>query len=224
MNAWFQFPVLAVDVDTIITGVVVVIIFLSWIVNLIGGQKKAQAPKARGQQNRPRPGQERLQNEIEVFLQEVQGRKKPENKPVAQAPPELPPRQPEARPKRSRQPQQRKRPSTAQRPKKPARSKAPLAQSPASTEIKNPELGTGVGGLKDRHLDSKIDQSVSEHMTHLDHLEPGIAPANRAAASGERSNAASQQIGNLLRDPAGVRQAILLNEILSRPVGMRPRS
>lgn len=222
MDVWIEFPLLADGIGTLISVVFLVIAFLSWIINLINGQN--QAPKARGPQNRPQRaggGQDRLQNEIEVFLQEVQGRKRPQDKPRAAAPPvpeqvrERPPRR--ARPKRPA-PQARRTQPAARRQAKPE-TRQPDRKSVQEKVAK--ELEPLAAGLDERHLKSQIDGSVAEH---LKHLESNLTPSLEVLPEVVAEQASAGRIGELLRDPTGVRQAILLNEILSRPVGLRSKS
>lgn len=220
MDAWIVSPVLADGIGTTISVVVLVIAFLSWIVNLINGQN--QPPRARGPQNRPpRPGQDRLQNEIEVFLQEVQGRKKPDVDPQAAAP--RPVREPPPRPQRpkppARRPQRKSKP-VAERPRR--RRPVPAERKPIAKKSET-KAKSAVGSLEDRHLESRIEGSVAQHLKPLESdIAPAVQPDPAAASAKVRRSATD--IATLLRSPAGVRQAILLNEILSRPIGLRSRS
>jgi hypothetical protein len=79
------------------------------------------------------------------------------------------------------------------------------------------------GGVAERHLESKIDESVSQH---LQHISSNIATteATPGTVSLSASAPAGVPIRDLLRNPTSMRQAILLNEILSRPRGRRTRS
>jgi hypothetical protein len=236
-----------VGVDTIIYAIFLVVAFLGWIINQINGQNNPQRagnPRVPPPQQRPpRPAQDRLQNEIEVFLREVQGRK-------PQAPP--PPGQEQREPLPvnepllpAGEPMQKRPPRPAGRPRPPARRQRPgdvpgqagrgeapqpqrAAPVGASSKNMSAELKARLeehmrGGVAERHLESKIDESVSQH---LQHISSNIATteATPGTVSLSASAPAGVPIRDLLRNPTSMRQAILLNEILSRPRGRRTRS
>jgi len=144
-----------------------------------------------------------LEKQIADFLRQVTG-----EEPVTQKPP---------RP----QPQQRPTPTTASpkppasRPKseKPARPKpaVPAAQAPRS-------VGTLAAGSSD------VARHVQDAFAHdLGHLHSGLEratdePAKVAPARPAARGLSARDLVAAARDPATIRQAILLREILERPV------
>jgi hypothetical protein len=78
-------------------------------------------------------------------------------------------------------------------------------------------------GIEDRHLQSQIEQSVAEHLQHL--TTRIVAPDAASAAAGQQQPATpGASLRQMLRNPNNVRQAVLLNEILSRPRIPRSRN
>ena len=79
-----------------------------------------------------------------------------------------------------------------------------------------------ISGHVATHLDHGVSQEVQQHLGEF-----GGEDAERFALierQREQTSAGARQIVNLLRDPNGVRQAILINEILSPPKGSRRRT
>ena len=201
-------PILAIGISQIIGLVIFTVSVLSWFVNLVQGDKPKGAPRPK---NRPR---DPVQSELEKFLQEVVGGKgQPEKK--RPTPPPVP---------------QQKQPRAANE-KKGGKSKS-QQQRPAKTETASQRPGERAAAS---HLQmSALGQGVRSHLH--DHMEPNrigaavqqdIDAAVRKDLGPTAASDAIVRAGNIhplakaLRDPQGVRQAILLNEILSRPKSLR---
>ena len=201
-------PILALTPGQIFGLIVFTISVLSWFVNLVKGDRQNQAPRPK---NRPR---DPVQGELEKFLQEVVGNKgQPEKK--RPTPPPVP---------------QQKQPRAAND-KKGGKAKQ-QQQRPAKTETTLQRPGERAAAS---HLQtSALGQGVRSHLR--DHMEPNrigaavqqdIDSAVRKDLGSDATSDAVHRAGNIhplakaLRDPQGVRQAILLNEILSRPKSLR---
>ena len=88
--------------------------------------------------------------------------------------------------------------------------------------------------LKDRHLESTVESHVSTYMNHAVEEQrlgrgtvapvPGEGLAAAMAGGSDAPSPIAQQLHAVLRSPQGVRQAILVNEILSKPKALQSRS
>ncbi|MEQ9409141.1 MAG: hypothetical protein RIK87_15505 [Fuerstiella sp.] len=203
------------DVKFIIFLIVIVFSVIQSIVK--AANEKAEKNRAQGAD----PGRrQRVQSEIEAFLADVSGTG---NRPQADAAAQQNAERRQQRKKRlqeeRRKQQQRKqaqqRPAAAKRPPRPAKTRS---------------VGSGIS----QHVDQYMAQHVSEHIdrdasefveaTVVDSVEahlgnrqvemPTMAPLTQ-------KNQAAADVVALLKDPVGVRNAILVNEILSRPAVLR---
>lgn len=237
-------PVLAVDIGTLIGVIFVVIAILGWLINLIGAQNRPAPPVVRGGQRRPpRPRDDKLANEIELFLREVAGQKrqKPAHKPHDEVPIEV-----------VAEAERRPRPGVV-RPRPPAAAPRRPAQRPARPEFVEPAapkpqqkpravpLGpqqrearkTGHGASLTEHLDEymaadHLDKSVQDHLPHAvqqgvqQHL--GMFSTAMPVNTGPAASQMAREITAMIRDPSGIRRAILINEILMPPKWRRRKS
>ena len=109
-------------------------------------------------------------------------------------------------------------------------------QTPAKRQPKTlPAEDRARGSSISSHIDTYISQHVTEHVNHgvADAVEADIVESveshlgNRAAElptlthSGDRESTRADTFRQLLKSRKGVRQAILLNEVLSRPRVLR---
>ena len=201
-------PLLA-DVDGLIAIAIAVISIVGFISNLISGQQKG-AKNAPG----PRPkrvADRRVRDEIDAFLQQATGNKGPRAERPAPPPAQEPPRKA----------------AQKTRPKPAPQRKAPTAESaerPASPE----SLGRGVQKHVQQHMAERVGQQVSRDLpTHTSQLAPLQLANTResllapAPATPSRNNAPAGELLALLRSPQGRRQAIILGEILQKPLSLR---
>jgi len=236
-------PVLA-DLEWLGGAVLLAIWIISQLSSLFANKK--QGPPAKGPRaGQPAPpqkaGGDRISDEIEIFLEQITGKKPAQKKPVQKQPRQA---TPVAKPRRltpsgqtpARSSQQRKSqpPKKTQKPQKPKRVR-PSSRISKREVSDSSQLGKGVRSHVSEHME---EGRISDHVaTHLDHdVIEGVREhlgafggddAARFATAGsqkQKTSAAASQIIDLLRDPAGVRQAILINEILSPPLGSRRRS
>jgi hypothetical protein len=149
--------------------------------------------------------------------------------PPAQAGPAVPGAQRPKQAARSHQPSQQTR-QTA-RPNRPSSPEQKTRKTPAANR---PEATQGPSGAGVRqhvesyitdhvrtHLDSTVDDSVKKHINQ--HVQAHIGSEISADATGADGPDAQTTAGirKLLRDPGGIRNAMLVNEILSRPRTLR---
>jgi cell division protein FtsN len=215
-------PILAADASTYITLIFVILGFLGWIMNLTSN--KNAPPPARPRQpdagGRPPNRDERIQSEIDIFLQEVGGRK---------------PKRPEpARERAVEQPAPPARRPVARRPvaEAPRTADPPRLEPPArpAHRVGSGELGTGVREHLARQIEldraelatkqplSTVAERISQH--HLGSLgQKEAAPAATVPEVAAATLQAALPLHRLLRDPNGLRNAVLISEILGPPRG-----
>ena len=166
-----------------------------------------------------RDRKQRVQSEIDSFLSEVRGGSPSTSAPVSTNAAALRKREQQkqqAISKRRQQEERRRRREAA-----------------ASQQQQQPKKRQGIS----EHVDQYISQHVAEHIDDdvTEYVEATIVdnvndnPGKRAlemptmASSSSRgsSTKAAEAVAAMLRDPKGVRNAILVNEILSRPRALR---
>lgn len=227
MSLLLPIPVLAADFGTLLSIVFVVIAFLSWVSNLLSNSSN---PPARPAENprpaRPaqpaqvaRPRDDRLQDEIDIFLREVGGKKAEKTADVEAV--EIVEFEDAVPPRTDYDPDAKRLPRTRK-----AHVSTIAGRSLAGPE----EVG---GGIKARIAEHKqdrlgvnlplghgIEASVNEHLGHF----TGQSLTSSVESSVAETNVGSpitQRVITLLNDPEGVRQAILVSEILAPPLARR---
>ncbi|MEW4489489.1 hypothetical protein AB1L42_15510 [Thalassoglobus sp. JC818] len=230
---------LLADIESFFGVVFFLIAFVGWVVNLINqaqGKGGANPPNRRGQ--RPQAQLKRkTQNQIDQFLNQARNQRNDRNQggtddvEVVAEPGQAKRRPPKRRRSRreiweeqTRREQQKPAPQPSkpiaqqQRPEqKPQRRRTSQSEA-ASRRTKNESKQAA---RPKENLPHAVDQSVAEHLS--------VFTAARSDSTGEMGiasttrNARSQGnlIGNLLRNKDGIRNAILLNEILSPPAALR---
>ena len=236
-------PVLAADADAIIGVIIFLITVVGWVANLVSNKNQKGPPVA----NRPRPPQrprdERLQQEINIFVEDSGGQRKkgaasrpvvPAGRAVAgQSPGQFP-----GRGQGSNSGQAKRQPAasaTGRPPRKQLRPGETLASRPAPVTD-----SLGAGSLGTGSLGKGVKQSLSQHMTDRvsQEMQQRLAPRveeNVAADLGTTMTSGASmrapplppavsatlradRFAEMLRNPASVRQAIVLNLILSPPL------
>lgn len=208
-------PVLAADIGNYIGLAILVITVLGWIVNAIKGNDADGKPLP--QRNKPKRD---LRSELEVFLEELQ---------QPQQQPQEPVRRPE-RPANPVQSQKQKQQANRQRPPK-----APKPQPTLAKTAQKPQKAKSLSSQPSQSLrdhvasfmgDNRVAAEVQQHLAHRvdqsveQNLSGGtVAPVEAAQVR----RAAPHPLLSLLARPEGMRQAILMNEILERPKALRSR-
>ena len=203
------FAAVNIDVSQIIGLCVLVISFLSWFVNLF---QNNQQPGAGAKQPRPQP--KAVQSEIEALLQQMTGEK------------------PKPKPPRREQPAQAGSPP---KPPKPPRDRGKSAsRTPSTRNVPQGSMSQSTGGMplsgdsrlgssnlgsevRSHTLGNRVEAAVQREITAAVQHDLG----NRISAATPLQTEQPHPLVKVLRDPSGVRQAVLLNEILQRPKSLR---
>lgn len=201
-------PILAaLDIGHIFWLIVVAISVVSWIVNVIQGNPQNGAPRP---QNRPK---DPVQSELEKFLQEVVGGKRPAEQ-NRSAPPAVPQQ------KQSRNANEKKGGKSKQQ--RPAKSNAsPQRQGERVVQSVMPTTNFD-DGLRSQHLQTTVEPGRIGAAVQLD-IDGAVLQdlgSDRSRETGQRADNPHPLIA-ALRSPQGVRQAILLNEVLGKPKALR---
>jgi hypothetical protein len=226
-------PLLAADIGGLIAIAFMVISFIGWLSNLISGQQK---PGQRPQPPRPRPPQnKRLRDEIEAFMREAQGQGA--GPPRAEPQPARAPAAENAAPApRGPKPKgQRQLPAKGNQPKRPADTSAAARRAPGSDvserRVESASLGASlqqhvsqhmaerVGAIASRDVEPTVDDAVAAHFAPFSGDQAAGALTSVERVRPEAGPAAD--LLKLLRNPQGVRQALVLGELLNPPVSMR---
>lgn len=241
-------PLLAKDeFQTIVAIIVMAFWALSWVIKLVSGQSKNVPPVASRPRAPIRPRDEKLQDEIDIFIQDVGGAKEPKRPapvkpagarpPVASRPqsprPAAPvkaqgaPRAPENSPRRIRP--ETPRPAVTQPLAPPkARRERPGEEISTRHMTSSPALGTGVQQHVRQHMAERITReaevfvkpSVEQSVTQ--HL--GLAAVPGAPAQpGSAAPVVRDSLAAMLRQPGALRQAMIASVILGPPLGRTPR-
>lgn len=232
---------LAADFEGIGVVIFIIIGIISWIVKLVGQQNQVPPPAPRQPGVPPRPANPNLSREIDVFLQEISGRKKPEEPVEIEVVPDSelrrrPARQPVRQtPQPPRRPLQRQQRQAAQQP---ARQKSQPPRVRPGQEIAErhnidpSKLGTTLQDHVSQYMGSdRIDQEVQQRLArdversverHLGQFGASSTAADVEMPAINRNETANE-IVKMLRNRVGVRQAVLINEVLGKPIGLRKR-
>ncbi len=230
-------PILAFDFGLLFAIGFLLISFIGWIMNLINAQNPPPQPQQPAR--RPPIRDRKVQNEIEEFLQEAIGRRDPQQRqPVVGSDDiEIIEPAPQRRPPSQKQPQSRgSKPPATQRPPRLAQAQPP-GQGLSERHI-HPSAEMGQRGRSQAadHMQARMGAQVARDLPHqinqsvIQHLGEFRADDNdtrRDVAPVIRSRAAIQDATGLiaaLREPAGMRRAIVLQQILAKPRALqRPR-
>jgi len=197
------------DGEAIIGLIIFLITIVSWAVNQVTNKKRKVPPVANRPRPPVRPRDQKLQEEISIFMQEAAGRKPGANRPArpgaaATAPP--------------------KRPLAAAKP--PARRSKPGAEIASRQAPVTGTLGSGVQQHLSEYMANKVTQQAQQRLAPRvdekiaqDLGAPVTTGAARRAEPAAIDMAAPRgdKIADALRNPASLRQAIVLNMILARP-------
>ena len=187
---------------------------------------KAANEKAKERERLAQAGQpgrkHRVQSEIESFLQEVTGNPVQKERP-RQGDSQ---RTKQRRERRRQEAGTRKQQGEEQRRQQAAKART---KSKARTPVtsKRP-VGSGIS----EHVDQYIGQHVNDYMDHdvKEYVETSIVDSVDShlgqrslemPASTQKKRPAASPVAALLKNPEGIRNAILVNEILSRPRALR---
>jgi hypothetical protein len=209
------------------------IAFVSWVVKQIAAQNNAAARRPGPRPARPR--NDRIQQEIDQFIQEAAGRRPPRKEVVSVddieivSPPAAGrrpgPRRPAPRPSRPVRPVEPK-PAVAERPGQAAAQRHLTGREQLGAGLSNhvrTHMDNRVAAEVQQHLPHAVDQEVSQHLGAFAARSTGPTALPLDAAAGRRAATPALALLGELRSPGGVRQAIILQEILQRPRSLRKR-
>jgi hypothetical protein len=196
-------PPLFADAGAVVGLLVLIFTVVGWLVNLANSQNNPAAPPPQNRPRPPRPKADRVQNEIDVFLQEVRGQNVPKEDVVLEA---LPPERPGGRP-RPVAPAPPPQPETA----------PPTGRNRLATVASSVESHVGET-LASHHLATNVGDKPP--VAHLPTAQTGgemvaLQPLGRPAAG------ARLPVISLFKERQTIRQAVLVNEILSKPKALR---
>ncbi|MCA9047391.1 MAG: hypothetical protein KDA89_01605 [Planctomycetaceae bacterium] len=209
-----------------------VIMFFSMIQSLTkSGRERRERQQLEEQRRKAMAGgdadrRRRVQSEIESFLSEVTGRPVAVNADQRQAEEER--RRREEAQKNREQALRRRKQQQKQRPQ--AGKSAPAARqqrltaegmTDSSTRPDRELLGDHVSSYMKNNVAEFVDETIVQNVdSHLGKRDLEM-PGDTSASSGESMSPAAAAVRQLLQSPEGVRNAILVNEILSRPRVLR---
>jgi hypothetical protein len=222
-------PVLA-DAEGIGAVILAVITVIGWIASLVSNKNQKGPPVANRPRPPVRPRDDRLQQEINIFLEETGG-KRP--KPPPARPASVPAR---GAPAATRMPGAASQAAKARQPaapaRKPARRPRPGQEIATRTPPVSESLGTGVKQHVSQNMNERVSQEVQQRLTPRveEKVELDLGPAVAAGTSGRAMPAAAAtgvqpalqaaRLAELLRNRASVQQAFAVSLILSRPPGL----
>lgn len=199
--------------------------FVGWIINLINGNKPQQK---NARQQKTAQQRKQVQNDIEKFLNQGRGEQaRPES--VRPNPPQQKPDAPRRpAPPPSRKPEkpvakQGNRPS-----KPPAQPVQKSAAESAAVFMKPGEglaarhVGSTIGSTVERDLPHQVNSNVAAHLGTFRADDAGAIGQMGISATTSRREAPASLLREMLRSPQGVRQAVLLNEVLHRRSRLKP--
>lgn len=203
--------ILAAGAGDVLPVLFVLIAIASGIINFVK-ERKAAAEREAGNAGRGNPNRE-LQSEIDAFLQEV-------------SPDDSEPARPARQSHTQRQRRQRANSDEEAERRRRARARRERTRKQAAVEKRKRE------SVRDRNLDtSGLSEVSSRHEVanrHVDskvedrHLEDRIDGPSQAMPNQAVGAQTSSLVTDLLQRPGGIRDAILLNEILGPPLANRP--
>lgn len=228
-------PALLADIGGVFAVIFLLISFIGWIINMINAQNPPPAPN-RGPQRRPRARDRKVQNEIEQFLQEAMGSKQaardevpPDEIEVVEVAPQRRAPPPRRQPRPTPQLQTRQRPAAEQASTERIRPGSGVTKR----EFSPSTLGAGVAAHVKDHMRERVGQQTTQHLPHAvdqtvtQHLgeflasprdtRGGVGPVIRAGTSVPDPTGLITE----LKQPGGMRKAIVLQEILARPRALR---
>jgi hypothetical protein len=192
----------------------IVIMFLFWVLRIFSKAQEDSSPPS----VRPRRAErDRQRDEIEEFTRQQTARRRGREEDILEVIEEARPprRQGQTRPKPSGQrlPQQ-------QRPGQPAPAASAQRSRPGETlsnrhANQSESLGSGVRSHLAEYMEDRIDQSVQQHL--VGGVGQSVQQHLGAVARMGEARTGEHPIVRLLRDPNGVRTALILNEVLTRP-------
>lgn len=196
-------PLLADGIGTFISLLFLFIAFIGWVMNLLSGKNQPAPPPGPRPRQQPRRDR-RVQDEIEVFLRDVSQGRTPPTRPVEVVEEEEP----------ALEIIEEHQPSLAEL--------RQMRQREAASPDLSSELQEHLQNFLAREQQMSRAATANAPAIALGRT-PGGAPKPQAAAEATpaTSEVSAEELAALLRSPAGMRQGILMSEILGRPLSQR---
>ena len=201
--------ILGADFGNIVVVIIFVISILSGIINLIQGNKPDGTPRVKQPSKSP--------PDIDNLLRQLMGEQpKPKQEPKPPRPPKRQNQQPERA--RSKPNPALERPAMARAPIPPRQTNQnrPSASTIETREAKRPASNLGES-VRSHHLGNRVEQSVEKDISKAVASDLGRSSMGVQSIPEEPLH----PLVSIIRDPQGIRQAMLLNEVLKRPKGFR---
>jgi hypothetical protein len=218
-------PLFAAETDAVIAIIVALITIVGWIANLISNKNQKGPPVANRPRPPVRPRDDRLQQEINIFIEEA-GAQRPRPAPSR---PVIGASRPVAGGQRT--PVSGKTRPPAPPAKKSARRPRPGDEIATRHAPVSETLGTGVKQHLSQHMTERVTQEVQQRLASRvdEKVEQDLGPAATAGLSARSTLPPSSappadraaRFAGLLRNPATVQQAIVASLILATPVARR---
>ena len=203
------------DIRIIVFLVIIVFKVIQWIAKKATEDAERQRRLAkRGNSDRKR----RVQSEIDAFLSEVGGGNQPAERNNSDD--------------RRRQEQQKQQAIARRRQQEERRRRREAAAAQKQSQrAQDRRVGSGIS----EHVDQYISKHVEEHIDHdieeyveatiVDNVEEHLGDRDEEmpaqTTTRKKSSEAAEAVAAMLRNPEGVRNAILVNEVLARPRSLR---
>lgn len=206
-----------------VSGAIAIIVFLltgmSWLFNQLSAKAQQQQPPVPRPGRPVRPRQDRVQEEIDVFLRDMNAARARQKSVAAQA---------EAATRRRSQSENASVSAPPPAPPSNTKRRVPGEEIAARRPPVDRNLGQGVrssvaellGG--ERNLQSKVQEDLKPRVGEsvASHLGTFTATAKPVEAPAKAKRSAAQNLRAIFRNPENVRRAVLINAVLSRPKGL----
>jgi len=201
--------IVTADLGNVVTGLFIIVAIASGIRNFLKERGNAQQM----QHMRKRQKQDRKlakNDELSQFLNEVGATGKPSTPQKRKRPSQRQQADKRRKQRMSRGTRQAQKPQDTRRPRK---------SQAESSGVGDRHLNTDdLGSVREHHLESKVKDRHLESEVADQHLfEDDVTPLQQS--SGQKQNV--HPVAALLSEPVGIRNAILLNEILQPPLSLR---
>ncbi len=197
----------------LIDSIVPIIVFIAVVSGIISSIKEAAAKNSKVSAAPQQPS--RAQSEIEAFLSGAQ------SQPVSPQKPASPPPRPAQQASRTKQnPRQKSQKNTPVKTKSTADAQKPRSVGSGVSEHVDSFIGQHVKSHMGRDVDAFVNKDINERVKS--HLGSQSSQPVEMTSSDTGSKAADDLLG-VLKSRVGVRHAILVNEILSKPLALRKR-
>jgi hypothetical protein len=205
-------PILA-DAEAVIAVIVILVTIIGWVANLVSNKNQKGPPVANRPRPPARPRDDRLQEEISIFIEDAGGQRSRQGSRGGGAARQAPaPRNPPG-----------KRPPAAPQPKKPGRRPRPGEDIATRQAPVTETLGTGLKQHVSQSMTERVTQEVQQRLAPrveeklAEDLGTPVTTGAARAASTPGPAIKPERFADLLRNRTGVQQAIVMNLILSPP-------